>query len=397
MTQHKHDILIVGAGMVGMALALALAKKTNLSIALVEAGAGEVIWDKAAYHHRVSAIALSSVNLFKSLGVWEDICAKRVSPFRKIHVWDSADVEVGFDASTLSEKYLGYIIENNAIQAALLDVIRQTPSIHYYTSVALNRVQQATDSIVLLADDGRSFAAKLAVGADGARSWLRQAVGIHVTKHDYQQHAIVATVETTLSHDAIARQVFLSSGPLAFLPLAEPNKTSIVWSLPPDEAQAHMALGDAEFAQALSDAFANRLGEVVHVSKRFAFPLVQQQVSTYLAPRVALVGDAAHTIHPLAGQGVNMGFLDVISLVDVMTSALSTHRDFASRSNLRRYERWRKADNAIMMRGVNVIKQWFAVNHPTLKSLRTVGLNLTQEIHWMNALFARHAVGLRAR
>lgn len=410
MQTTTHDIIIVGGGMVGLTLACALAQQTSLSIAVLEAQPASIAWSEAEYHHRVSAFALSSRRILQSLNVWENIKKKRVSPFTEIKVWDAAKLgEIHFDSKDIAEPVLGYIIENNVVQSALFEKLLHYPQINYLAPVQLLDVEvQEKQAKVHLADNP-SLSAKLIVAADGAHSWLRNKTGIAVEKQSYEQEAIVATVRTIEPHNKIARQVFLPTGPLAFLPLAESNTSSIVWSLPTVEAQRLMALDDESFMAALSHAMAvipenaesicpgDIVGgrKILATQQRFSFPLQKQQATQYIKPRIALVGDAAHVVHPLAGQGVNMGLLDAASLVDVIEDALKHQRDFASHATLRRYERWRKGDNHSMLTGVDLIKQLFASEKRYMQSWRSFGLSATNQIKFLKNFFSRQAVGNR--
>lgn len=392
----NYDIIIVGGGIVGLALACMLAQKTALSIAILEIQSQQHPWSLTQYYHRVSAIALSSQRIFQSLNVWSSIREKRVSPFTKIQVWDAAGQgEIEFDSKEIAEPLLGYIIENNLIQLALEEKIKQYPQIKIISPVKLTQLIEREDGIGLVADSGDSFNARLAVAADGANSWLRNQIGIEIARHDYHQEAIVATVESTLPHQHIARQVFLNTGPLAFLPLASPNTSSIVWSAPVEEAQRLMALEDENFLSSLSKAFEYRLQDIVKIEKRYAFSIYKQQAKQYVKSRVALIGDAAHTIHPLAGQGVNMGLLDAASFAEIVIAAIADHRDFSNYTNLRSYERWRKADNVNLMTGVDLLKKLFASENNATQYVRSFGLNATNRAKWIKNCFIRQAVGNR--
>lgn len=391
-----YDIIIVGGGMVGSMLACALAQQTSLSIAILEAHTPTQTWSATTYHHRVSAIALSSQRIFQHIHVWDAIKKTRVSPFNQIYVWETNKSEIQFDSREIAEPYLGYIIENNVIQEALYEKLKQYPQITHVAPVKLVDFANKETHVEMIADDGRVFSAKLAVGADGAQSWLRQQAGIELSKKDYGQHAIVATVQTTKPHQQTAQQLFLPTGPLAFLPLAETCTSSIVWSLPPEEAEKYMALDDDSFKLALAHAFEHKLGDVTTIDQRYVFPLRKQQAKNYVQAHLALIGDAAHTVHPLAGQGLNMGLLDAASLVDVIVAAVKKQRDFASLHHLRRYERWRKADNLSLLTGVDVIKHLFANEKSTVQSLRAFGLNMTNQMRWLKHIFTSHAVGDRA-
>ncbi|SRR5579883_2165800 len=388
------DIIVVGGNIIGLTFALALAQQTTLSIMVVDANVFADSWDPLDYHHRVSAVALSSQRIFQSLQVWQTIKEKRVSPFTHIQVWDAVGHEIQFDSYAIAEPLLGYIIENSLMQAVLMEKIKQYPQIHYMAPVTLKAFQQCAQHLELITSDNRVFTAKLAVAADGASSWLRQQAEIAVEQYDYHQTAIVAAVKTQLPHQKIARQVFLPTGPLAFLPLIDTHLSSIVWSLPKETAEAYLALDDKGFNATLSQVFSH-LDEGVLASPRYSFPLYQQQAKHYVSSRVALIGDAAHVIHPLAGQGLNMGLLDAASLAEVIAEAIKNRRNFASLSTLRAYERWRKADNSAMMTGVDVIKTFFASDKQAIQTLRGMGLTLSNKIAWIKNQFICQAVGKR--
>lgn len=390
------DIVIVGGGMVGMTLAAALSKKTNLSIAILEASVDDAPFTPETYHHRVSAIALSSARIFESLQIWDDIKQKRVSPFTAIQVWDgNSKADLQFECNEIGEPVLGYIIENNVMQNALRETLKLQPQIHFISPVKLTEFHEHDDYVTLVADDNTHYQARLAVAADGARSWLREQAGIRVHTADYDQEAIVASVVTALPHEKIARQVFLPAGPLAFLPLHDAHTSSIVWSLPKTEARRLVSLDEQAFKLALTNAFSGRLGEVVNVSKRFTFPLRKQQAEHYVSARIALVGDAAHVMHPLAGQGVNLGLLDAASLADVIADAVMNSHDFGCISSLRRYERWRRADNIALLTGVDIIKHLFASEHASIQTARAIGIAVTSRLAVLKNIFTRYAVGCR--
>lgn len=349
------------------------------------------------YHPRVSAIALASQKIFQSLEVWGVIKKRRINPFVGIHVWDDGkNAEIKFDSHEINESVLGFIIENNVIQSALEEKLFSFPQIEIQYGVELQHFSHHADYAELVTASGEVIHAKLAVAADGASSWLRNAAQIGIDRQDYEQTAIVATVKTQKSHAKIARQVFLQQGVLAFLPLQEANLSSIVWSLPNELANEKLDLSAAEFQQHLAETFSCTLGDIVSTSPRYRFPLFKQQAKQYVKPNIALIGDAAHVVHPLAGQGINVGLLDAAALAEIIITAIQNRRDFSTLSNLRHYERWRKADNMALLKGIDAIKNLFASQNNSIKVLRTLGLNMTNEISWIKNIFTRHAVGARS-
>lgn len=391
------DIAIVGGGHVGLTLACALAQSTSLSITVVEAKEEPSAWNNAGYHHRVSAISLSSQRIFKSLGVWAGIASRRISPFNCISVRDAKTPgQIQFHGHDIAEPILGYIVENNAIQTALIEKVKQYPQISYLTSVILTGFKADAAQATLQLSDDKSITCKLAVAADGANSWLRQQAGIQCPRQDYQQAAIVASVKTAIPHALTARQIFLNTGPLAFLPMQDEHWCSIVWTLPAATANEYMQLNEQDFRAKLADTFLHELGEIVEIDKRYSFPLGRQQAQHYIASRLALVGDAAHTVHPLAGQGVNMGLLDAASLTDIICETDLKRRDIGGVSALRRYERWRKGDHLLMYQGIDLIKQCFENHQPTFQRARHRGLAIVNQVNGLKNIFTRHAVGNRA-
>lgn len=394
--QHSYDIVIVGGGNVGLTLACALAQQTRLSILILESQEAPPVWQADTYHHRVSAIALSSQRIFKKIGVWSDIRSCRISPFRRIQVWDgNGEGKITFSSHEIAEPALGYILENNAIQCALYAKIQHYPQITYLAGKTLT-AYHATDAYAELSTaDGMTIRCKLAVAADGARSWLRNEAKIACSRHDYDQLAIVTAVKTAQPHEETARQVFLETGPLAFLPLADSHLSSIVWSLPSSVANDYLALDEMAFNETLAAAFSSQLGAIEAAGERYAFPLAHQEASHYVLPRLVLAGDAAHIVHPLAGQGVNMGLLDAASLAEIIIETEKHRRDIGGISALRKYERWRKADNLPMLKGVDVIKSLFASDQSAVRALRSAGLNMANQIGVIKNVFTRHAVGNR--
>lgn len=389
-----YDLIISGGGMVGAMLAAALGH-ADLNIALLEGTPLERIQPSVELDCRVSAINRASQRMFASVGAWDGMTAWRVSPFRTMRVWDAAGFgQIHFDSADLGEPLLGWIIENRVIQSALLERAQQRPAVTLLNPVALESAEAlAGNGWRVQLTDGRILTTRLLVGADGVQSKVRQLADIDVRGWDYDQKAIVANVRTAESHQETAWQRFLPTGPLAFLPLSD-GRCSIVWAMAPESADELLALDDAEFAEALAAAFDQRLGAIGAVGSRGAFPLRLQHARAYVKPGLALMGDAAHVVHPLAGQGVNLGLLDAATLAEVLLDALVVGHDFSSIKTLRRYERRRKGDNLLMLGVMDGFKRLFGNTLPPVRLLRNLGLNLTDASGPLKNLIARRAMGL---
>ena len=391
MSKH-YDIIIVGAGMVGATLACGLAEEAeNLNIAIIDASAPNFDWDEKSYDMRVSAITRASQNLFKKVGAWEYIVEQRISPYQNMFVWDERG-ELDFDSADMGEADLGHIIENRIIVKALHQRIKALSNVELLCPAKLESIELDNDKASLTLEDKTNLSANLVVAADGTRSWVRQQADIAVKGWDFDQAALVTTVKTEKHHQDTAWQHFLTTGPLAFLPLTK-GYSSIVWSTSPAEAKRLTDISESEFSEELEQAFESKLGKVTSVAGRAVFPLRLFETLNYVKPRLALVGDAAHTIHPLAGQGVNLGLADVESLMVVISDALNAKKDIGDLKVLRRYERWRRADNRSMLLAMDGLKRLFGSELSVVKELRGLGLNLTNKITPLKNLIMQQAMG----
>lgn len=392
MSQQHFDVIVVGAGMVGAALALALGQH-DFRVALVDARAPQLTWSDDGYDIRVSAITRASQQVFESLDAWSVMQAERVCPYRDMHVWDAGgDGVIHFDSAEIGEPDLGHIIENRVIIKGLHSRLAEAKHVVPFWPKQSIALRLDPSQATLLLDDGTELVAHLLVGADGARSWVRQQAGISVKGWDYDQVALVTWVKPEKFHQETAWQRFLANGPLAFLPLTE-GYCSIVWSTSAAHAAQLKAMEADRFAQELQAAFENKLGAIEAVGPRAMFPLRSFETQHYILPRLALVGDAAHTIHPLAGQGVNLGLADMSTLLQVLTEARQQQRDIGSEKILRRYERWRRADNRSMLIAMDGFKRLFSTEQPLLRWVRNLGLNLTDRSLPIKRLIMQQALG----
>ena len=386
-----YDIIIVGGGMVGATLAVALAEQPTLSIAIIEAQLPPTLNENDRPDLRVSALTRASENLLKNLGIWQYLIPSRISAFTDMKVWETQQSKLHFDSADIGEALLGNIVENRHIQQACITRCKQHNNIELLSPA---KPTSLTDNVLEL-EDGRKLTANLIVAADGARSNLRDWAGIKTKGWAYDQTAIVCTVTTEQAHQQTARQRFLPGGPLAFLPLADPHQCSIVWSNSTEKAELLGQLDDESFKNALSKAFEHNLGDITALSKRASFPLALRHATDYVKTGFALVGDAAHTIHPLAGQGVNIGFLDAATLAEVAIEAHQKGRDIASLHTLNKYQRRRKGDNVTMQLTMDAFKRTFGSELAPIRWLRRLGLNTVNNSDSLRKLFMQQASGYR--
>jgi 2-octaprenylphenol hydroxylase len=414
------DIAIVGAGLVGTSLARLLAS-LPLKVALIdqrEFSLFKTPFDSTEleFDPRVSALTEASKLLFQKLGIWEAIADKRASPYQEMEVWDADGTgSIDFSASVLGSDELGHIVENSLILSALHDSLESIENLELIGGAAIQQLilgssysehqgdsdsNNPADKAQLITESGLVISASLVVAADGGNSLIRKLANIDTKEWDYDHTAIVTTVKTQLPHGAKALQRFMSTGPLAFLPLspsqdsADQQYCSIVWSCLPELAESLMLLSQEDFNESLEQAIESKLGKIESSAKRFAVPLRQRHGKKYYQNNVVLVGDAAHTIHPLAGQGVNLGLLDVAALAEELSHGLDNSRSVFDPVVLSRYERKRRGHNIATMWAMEGFKRLFAEEALPVRWLRNVGLRSINNLPLLKNQIARKAMGL---
>ncbi len=390
----QYDIVIAGAGMVGLALACALGNSA-LRVAIIEKQLFEETAGDSNYDNRVSAITMACRYFLEHVGAWPAIVQQRYHPYQRMFIWDAVGHgELAFDCADIGEPCLGYIIENCVTQSALQQQLRNFSNITYYEGYDITAIDELEAETVVRCHNDKALHCRLLVAADGAQSLVRQLSGISSHGWSYQQQAIVATVETEKPHQDTAWQRFLPSGPLAFLPLGDEYHCSIVWSIDNDKVDELHMLDDDAFCMKLQSVFDNRLGVMRSIEERKRFPLNLAHASNYVQPRLALIGDAAHRVHPLAGQGVNLGFADAATLAEVVLDALKNGKDIGAYSVLRRYERWRKGDNLAMLAVTDTLKRLFGTDQVLISTIRSLGMDAINATSPVKDIIMRSATGL---
>lgn len=395
-----YDVIIVGAGLVGASLACAIAQQPeagSLRIALIEASTDFEEFQGEHFDPRVVALTQASQNLLASLGVWNDIVFARACAYNDMHVWDGeGTAEIHFNSADVRANQLGYIVENSVVLKALRLKTEQFENIRLIQPARVTSFANDHQAQICL-DNGECLTAKLIIAADGAQSKVRELAGFETREWDYGHKAIVTSVQTELPHQHTAWQRFMRTGPLAFLPLETVDQKhfcSIVWSAEHELADELMQLNEQEFCQRLGAAFEHKLGNIVHSDKRYLIPLRQRHAKHYIQFGVALVGDAAHNIHPLAGQGVNLGFLDVAALSHEIHRALVRKIPLSDISILRRYQRQRLAGNLIMMSAMEAFKRLFGSQSLMITWLRNAGMRQLNSLAELKKIIVKAAMGL---
>ncbi|MDF1757177.1 MAG: FAD-dependent oxidoreductase [Legionellaceae bacterium] len=381
------DIVIIGQGIVGLSAAIAM-QQQGYKVTILDSASAT----KQTIISRVYAINQSSINLFKNLNIWNNIDESCSAAYHKMHIWDSTNnARIDFDSKIVGKNRLGFMLEESVIKKALLKEAKNV-GVEIIFDFKVSKVSEEANNISVFDERDNCWQAKLLIVADGARSSTREMLGVEVTTWPYHQQAIVTNVTTEKSHSKTAYQVFQPNGPLAFLPMSDPNQSSIVWSTTKDDANILMELSDEEFAAKLSQGLDNKLGKVKISSKRFQFPLHMRHAKTYSGARWLLMGDAAHTIHPLAGLGLNVGLADLNSWIEE-----TKHPNFnlTSVRALKSYQRKRK--HALwtiiaLMQGLHVL---FTNKSQPVTMLRGLGLSFVNKIMPLKKLIVEHASGTR--
>ncbi|CAA0079636.1 2-octaprenylphenol hydroxylase [BD1-7 clade bacterium] len=412
MTQNipAFDVAIIGSGIAGSALACAL-NNTDLKVVVIEGG---TLPDQAptcdsrldAFDPRVSALTRASESFLEQLGIWPRISALRSQMFDSMYVWDGEGTgNIQFDAREIHQSHLGTLVENRVIVYSLVEELQMSPNVKFLQGVKVRGIVSQTvggdkhPTHVIELDQDRQVKAGLVVGADGANSFVRQTMDFKTREWDYGHHGLVCTIQTEKPHQNTAWQRFMHTGPCALLPLPDGENgehfCSIVWSASVEEANRLMALDDQEFCDTLTSATESCLGNVVGASRRFSFPLRQRHALDYVQDGIALVADAAHTIHPLAGQGINLGLQDVRVLAEELLRAHRSGHRIGDLRVLSRYQRRRKGDNLMMMTVMEGFKHLFGQQSLAVSWIRHLGMAGVGQVVPLKRQIMKQAMGVR--
>ena len=389
------DVAIVGGGLAGAVLAVGLGRE-GFKVVLIDK-ARPVPPPADGNDLRTVALSLASQRILQRLALWPAVMQRPAGHYRHMHVWDAAGYgSISFAAGDIGAERLGSIVENSQLLAAAWQMLEHLPAVQVRCPAEVTGLSIADSAATLSLVDGgavdQTITATLVVSAEGGNSQLRELMEIGSYQRDYGQRGIVANIKTTQTHQNTAWQRFLSTGPLAFLPLADEHTSSIVWSS--SDHQRLMALDKRSFETELATAFGSKLGDCELLGDRASFPLQAKLAEKTIKHRFALVGDAAHVVHPLAGQGGNLSLLDVAALIDVLVEAKSKKRDIGATTVLRRYQRWRAGENAAMLLSFDGLKHLYGNDRPLVSRLRTIGLNPVDAAKLLRLRFARHAAGV---
>ncbi|OOV87205.1 FAD-dependent monooxygenase [Oceanospirillum linum] len=402
----QYDLIIVGGGMVGAAIACGVAA-TGMKIAILEAADQEPFWNPERVDPRVSALTEASRVFLESLNVWHCMQQKRVTPYQQMNVWEADGTgHIEFNCNDVFAENIGHIVENSVTQTALVDQSKSYDNIHWHCGIRIegispeleNKAKPGKVQRQVYLQDGRVLQAGLVVAADGARSSLREWGGFETREWDYGHEAIVTTIKSEQPHGGTCWQRFMPTGPLALLPVTvsgDDHYCSIVWSTTPQECTRLMSLDTTDFCSELSLHFEHKLGRVVSCDPRYSFPLRQRHAKRYWQPGLVLAGDAAHTIHPLAGQGVNLGLLDAATLVEELTAAWQRKQPLGIEQTLGKYQRRRMPDNLKMMALMEGFKRLYGPVPLPLRWLRNTGMSLVNNTPSVKKQLLRQALGER--
>ncbi|WP_252177656.1 FAD-dependent monooxygenase [Endozoicomonas sp. 4G] len=406
----NYDVIVVGAGMVGAAMACALGLK-GIRVAVFDRTLPSAFKPDQLPDLRVSALSYASEQILKNLGAWPHMQAMRMCPYRRMAVWEKLHFPSGrelakrsnqtlFNAADIRHEQLGFIVENRVTQLALLRRLEDIESVSVFAPATIERMNLKGEKPEVMLQDGRRFTANLLIGADGARSRVREQANIRLSTREYEQQCLVATVEIEGGLQDITWQAFTATGPEAFLPLPDidgKSYASIVWYNLPENVRKLMKLSDGEFLEALSTTFPKELPRLVKLHERGSFPLARRHAMNYFTHSVVLAGDAAHTINPLAGQGVNLGFQDVAWLAEVLTDAFQAGESPGDQKVLSRYEKARRTDNQVMMSTMDAFYLAFSNNNAPLKMLRNVALGIAGKSKPAVREVMKYAMGISGR
>ncbi|WP_299084563.1 FAD-dependent oxidoreductase [uncultured Paraglaciecola sp.] len=387
------DIVIVGGGIVGLTQALAL-QQSGLSVAVVDSHVSQGM-PSGDPQLRVSALTLATENILSNLGAWQNVDLNRLCSYQEMLVWDQDSFgKIEFSAAQVQQQQLGHIVENQALRHSLWTQAQNCSHIALLAPKKIKQLAFGQHECFITLDDDLQISARLVIGADGANSIVKKQANLAQTFWDYDQHAIVATVKTEYPHQHTARQIFTPTGPLAFLPLWDDHLCSIVWSQDEPKASELLKLPKEEFNKALTAAFDSTLGMCELVSDTKSYPLKMRYTRQWVANRVAIIGDAAHTIHPLAGQGANLGILDAAALAEHIIKLVKQNKDFGLAKNLRPFERWRKTETVKMVAAMEGFKRLFAGDQAVKKLIRDTGLRLANRSSFAKQKIIQHAMGI---
>lgn len=389
----ESEVIIVGGGLVGLTLAAALAQE-NIKTIVVESETPVLTWPENSLDPRVSALNLASERILNNLHIWPNLSTQKYAPMRRLVVWDHlGQGEIGFDSVQAGFAQCGYIVENRELISHLWQQISQHPAVELFSPCKPQQLWRSKNKIQLILDHQMTLYASLIVGADGGQSWLRQQMNISHQQLDFQQQALVCVVKSEYPHQDTAWQNFLTIGPIAFLPLVDKHQGVIVWSIKNAEATRILALSQKSIEYEITNALADRLGAINLISEVQTFPLSSFHANQYVENRMVLVGDAAHKIHPLAGQGANLGLMDAACLSAVISDAKRKEHDIGSLQTLKRYERQRKTDNLVMEMAMNGFNTLFSTSFPWLAPVRSQGLKIADRMGFFKNWVMRYAMG----